>query len=202
MRRCVHLTLLLALGLAVLAHAFDPVRNFGVCQVSTGYDAAATSIVAVTGCAAKLPSPASEGAFNLVWWEASTYATPSDDPKREVVRVTALTGETLTIVRAQEGTAAQTHNTTGKTYRLTLAPTKKLVDDLNRAGTITFAGGETSATVTGLTGLGSATYRVHTDQTWNAQVWILEADKTTSQFVVRFGNPPSAGDKLRWWLLP
>ena len=187
---------------SALVFAFDPVRNFVVCQLSTGYSAGATSVIMVAGCAAKSPSPAGEGAFNMVWWDATLYASPADDPNVEVVRVTAISGETFTISRAQEGTSASAHNTVGHTYRAILSPTKKLVDDLNRAVSATFSGGETSKTFTGLTGLSAATYRVHCEASWNTALWTPDADKTTSQFVVHFAVPAESGDKLRCWALP
>lgn len=184
------------------ALALDPARNFAVCQLSVGYDFAATSLVALAGCAAKLPVPSSDGPFNLVWFNATDYVRPDLDPAVEIIRATALSGETLTVTRAQEGTTAVNHNLVGRVYQLVLAPTAKLVTDLNRAGSVTFAGGETSTTITGLTGLSAATYRVHVDRTWNTEVWIPASDKTTSQFVVHFANPPAAADVLRWWVLP
>lgn len=108
----------------------DPVLNFGKVQVSIGYNAAATSIVLSTGDGAKLPDPASSGAFNLVWYNSSDYGDPSDDPNREIVRCTARSTDTLTVTRAQEGTSATTKNTASKTYKMLLSLTKKTYDDL------------------------------------------------------------------------
>jgi hypothetical protein len=108
----------------------DPVKNFAIVTVSTGYDNAATTVVLSTGHGAKLPDPATDGAFNLPWFDSTTYSSPSDDPNAEIVRVTARSGDTLTVARAQEGTSAASHNTAGKTYKMILAPTKKLRDDI------------------------------------------------------------------------
>ena len=110
--------------------AIDPVVNFGKVTVSTTYDAAATSIVLSGGDGAKLPAPATDGAFNLVWWESTTYPDPSDDPNREVVRCTARSTDTLTVTRAQESTSASTKNTGGKVYLMALTPTAKMITDL------------------------------------------------------------------------
>jgi hypothetical protein len=110
---------------------FDPVRNFAKVVVASGYDASALSVGLYTNDGAKLPDPSTEGAFNLVWWNGSDYPDPSDDPSIEIVRCTARSTDTLTIVRAQEGTAAETHNTGGKTYIMCVTVTKKLIDDLN-----------------------------------------------------------------------
>lgn len=92
----------------------DVFANFAAFNVSTGYDAAATSIDLAAGGGARMPGVS----FNATWWNATDYPDPSDDPNREIVRVTAIAGDTLTITRAQEGTAASTKNTAAKTYRL------------------------------------------------------------------------------------
>jgi len=111
--------------------ALDPIKNFAKVTVSTGYDSAATSITLNSGDGNKLPDPATDGAFNLVWWNATDYPDPSDDPNVEIVRVTAKSGDTLTITRGQEGTSAVDHNTSGKTYKMVLAVTEKTMSDIN-----------------------------------------------------------------------
>ena len=105
----------------------DPLVNFGKATVSAGYDSAATSVVLTTGHGAKLPT---EHYYNLVWWNSTDYADPADDPSVEIVRVTNRSTDTLTIVRAQEGTSAANHNTGGKTYKMALCMTKKAFEDL------------------------------------------------------------------------
>lgn len=105
-----------------------PVMNFAKVTVSTGYSSAATSIVLLSGHGAKLPS--ADFPFPLVWWNATDYASPEDDPFVEVVSVTARTGDTVTVVRAQEGTSASNHNTGGKTYRMVLTLTKSMWDQI------------------------------------------------------------------------
>lgn len=82
--------------------------------VSTGYDQNATSIVLTAGGGATLPT----APFDVAWWNSTDYATPTLDPHYEVVRVNAIVVDTLTVVRAQEGTAASTKNTAGKTYKM------------------------------------------------------------------------------------
>lgn len=108
----------------------DPVKNFAIATVSTGYDASATSIALTAGHGALFPDPATDGAFNVVWWNSTDYSNPSDDPNKEIVRVTARSTDTLTVTRAQESTSASTKNTGAKTYKMIVAPTKKLLDDL------------------------------------------------------------------------
>ena len=110
--------------------ALDVTKNFAKVEVSTGYDASATAIVLKTGDGAKLPQPSTDGEFNLVYWDSTKYTTPTDDPKKEIVRVTARATDTLTIVRAQESTAASTKNTADSTYKMILALTTKMIEDI------------------------------------------------------------------------
>lgn len=102
----------------------DALKNFALATVSTGYDDDDTSIDVASGHGAKLPAVP----FNVVWWNATDYANPADDPNVEIVRVTARTDDTLTITRAQESTSASTKNTGGKTYKLMQAVTAALLE--------------------------------------------------------------------------
>jgi hypothetical protein len=102
----------------------DSAKNFAKVTVSTAYDAAATSIVLSSGHGAKLPT----APFNAVWWNATDYADPSDDPNVEIVRVTAISTDTLTVTRAQESTSASTKNTASKTYKMIAGLTAKIIN--------------------------------------------------------------------------
>jgi hypothetical protein len=109
--------------------ALDGVKNFSKVNVSTTYDASATSIVLASGHGAKLPDPATAN-YNLTWWNSSAYPDPSDDPNVEIIRCTAKSSDTLTVTRAQEGTSASTKNTGGATYKMILALTAKMISDI------------------------------------------------------------------------
>ncbi len=111
---------------------FDPVKNFAKVIVNGGYNSTATTITLMSGEGNKLPDPSTDGAFNLVWWNATDYSDPSDDPYREIVRVTAKSGDVLTITRGQENTTSQNHNISGKTYKMMLAFTEKTYTDLQK----------------------------------------------------------------------
>lgn len=110
--------------------ALDPVVNFGKAVVSTGYSSSDTSILLSAGGGSVFPNPSTDGQFNLVWYNATDYSDPSDDPNKEIVRVTNISTDTLTIQRAQEGTSASTKNTAGKVYQVILAPTAKTITDI------------------------------------------------------------------------
>jgi hypothetical protein len=103
----------------------DNFKNFAKVTVSGVYDAAAVTVALSTGHGAKLPA----APFNLSWWLASVYGDPSDDPNVEVVRCTNKVGDTLTITRAQESTAATAKNLVG-TYKMVATLTQKTVAEL------------------------------------------------------------------------
>ncbi len=103
----------------------DNAKNFAKVTVSTGYDAAATTVVLTTGHGAKLPVEP----FNAVWWNSTDYADPADDPNVEIVRITARSTDSLTVTRAQEGTSASTKNTAGKTYKMIAGMTAKVLNN-------------------------------------------------------------------------
>lgn len=105
----------------------DVRNNFGKVTVSTTYDASATSIVLSSGHGARLPSTFS---YNLVWYNSTDYSDPADDPNKEIVRVTNRVTDTLTVTRGQEGVTATTKNTASKTYKMALAITSKMIDDI------------------------------------------------------------------------
>lgn len=108
--------------------ALDPVVNFFQTEIATlPVASGGTSIVISTGDGAKLPDPAVDGAFNLtIYNESDPFALP------EIVRVTAITGDTLTVTRAQEGTSATT-KTAGSDWYVELTPTAKTIQDIDTA---------------------------------------------------------------------
>lgn len=128
--------------------ALDTAKNFAKATVSTGYDASATSIVLSGGHGAKLPTVP----FNATWWNSTDYPDPADDPNVEIVRVTAISTDTLTVTRAQESTSASTKNTAGKTYKMIAGLTaKSLNTDIYTSPTITTPQISNNATLTNTT---------------------------------------------------
>jgi len=109
----------------------DPVKNFAFVEVSGSFLVGASTITLVSGGAAKLPVPATDGAFNLSLWNETDFPNPAEANAAnvEIVRVTSISGEVLTITRAQESTTAIA-STAGKTYKMLLGPTKKLITDI------------------------------------------------------------------------
>ena len=109
----------------------DSTVNFAKSIVPLGYSASATTIVLQAGYGAKFPAPP----FNIVWWNSTDYSDPSDDPSVEVCRVTGVSTDTFTLVRAQESTAASAKNLTNKTYRILAGFTQTLLTQLANLAT-------------------------------------------------------------------
>ena len=155
----------------------DNVKNFCKVEVSGYYGTSETSITLKIGEGTKLPTPP----FNLVWWNATDYQDPTDDPYREIVRVSAVNGDTLTVSRGQENTSAQPHNISGKLYKMMRALTAKDFDDLQKIDVykdgnligsrpkINFKGGDVS------------------DDSLNNKIDVF----LTGNFAARATNPPS-----------
>jgi len=108
----------------------DEVFNFAIATLSQGYSSSATSIQVATGEGSRFPTTP----CNLVWWNATTYPNPADDPNREIVRMTARNTDVFTVIRGQEtgkgGLAASAKNVAGVVYKIALISTSKLRDDL------------------------------------------------------------------------
>jgi len=104
--------------------ALDLFKNFAKVTVSTGYDAAATSVVLASGHGMRLPAVP----FNVTWWNSTDYPDPTDDPNVEIVRVTAMSVDTLTVTRGQESITATTKNTASKTYKMIAGLSAKTVN--------------------------------------------------------------------------
>ena len=136
------LTVYRQLGILNVQLKMDQKINFGQVLVSGGYDDTATSITLQTGQGATLPDPSGDN-YNLVWFDATNYTVPSADPNVEIVRVTAKSGDVLTVTRNQESTGASTKNTGSATYVMYNSWTAKDGSDLNTelAAKLDLAGG-------------------------------------------------------------
>lgn len=107
-----------------------PTTNFGLVEVSIGYNAAAVSIALTAGHGSRLPDTTGGYTYPMTWWNATDYAHAALDPNKEIVLVTSRSTDTLTITRAQESTSASTKNTANKTYYMSLGITKAMWDSL------------------------------------------------------------------------
>lgn len=109
-----------------------PTVNFGLVEVSGVYNNIETTVTLATGEGSKLPATTGGYTYPLTWWNSTDYAHPALDPNREIVLVTTRSTDTLTVTRAQEGTAGSNKNTAGKTYYMSLGITKAMWDALQR----------------------------------------------------------------------
>lgn len=103
----------------------DARKNFAFGTLAAGITSAATSLSVGAGEGARFPAVP----FNAVIWQTTDYGSPADAyhaGHAEIVRVTAVATDTLTIVRAQESTAAVALNTASKVYRIEAGPTSRL----------------------------------------------------------------------------
>lgn len=104
----------------------DIAKNFAKGTVVDGIESTVTSLVLESGHGSRFPTVP----FNAVIWNSTDYPDPSDDPDVEVIRVTAISTDTLTITRAQEGTADGEHSIDGKVYFLIAPLTAKTINDI------------------------------------------------------------------------
>jgi len=109
-------------------------KNFAKATVSTGYNATALVIAVSAGHGAKFTGITLP--FLAVWWNFTDYADPSDDPGVEVISVTGITGDILTIARAQESTSASVKNVAAKTYKLHAGLTAGMWDGVSGSAVV------------------------------------------------------------------
>lgn len=107
----------------------DAAKNFAKGTLTTGIDDSATSLTLGTGQGGRFPA----APFNAVIWNSTDYPDPADDPGVEVLRVTDITGDVLTITRGQEGTDPGDHDSLGKTFQIIAPLTAKVINDIGPA---------------------------------------------------------------------
>lgn len=113
----------------------DARKNFAFGTLAAGINNVATSLSVGAGEGARFPATP----FNAVIWQATDYKSPAHAfhaGQAEIVRVTAIATDTLTITRAQEGTTAVNLNAGGKTYEIWAGPTDAYWTQLYAPGDI------------------------------------------------------------------
>jgi len=103
----------------------DPIVNFFKSTLVGTYSNTDTSFTIATGDGALLPDPSTDGAFNLTIFEGLQV---TGSTTFEIVRVTARSGDVLTVTREQEGTSALTIGSA--THSILMSATKKTFDDI------------------------------------------------------------------------
>lgn len=147
-RLCRVLGLVFVLGLSAQpSFALDCFVNFGLVTLASGIDASASSATLVTGDGLKLPAGCT---FEAVLSD-SNLGPAHKDPLKEIVTAGPVSGDSVPIVRAQQGTSASAHNTNGHTYVLDATLTKKWADEVKTRfsnGFATLAGATASRNYT------------------------------------------------------
>lgn len=104
----------------------DDRANFALGDlVSGGIDGSSTTLSLVDASSFSTPV---EGYSIVVFDEA--FRSSAEDPSVEIMRATGKSGNDLTVVRGQEGTAAVAHQAVGQSYKCFHGPTKKSADDI------------------------------------------------------------------------
>ena len=112
----------------------DALANFSYGTVLTAPSPATTgtSLTLDSGQGARFPDPAVSGAYNIVVKAAGEVPISTNST---ICRVTARSGDVLTIVRDQEGSSVRTVVVGDEVY---LAVSKKFFDDMENSGTENF----------------------------------------------------------------
>ena len=150
MKKILVMVLAAVLWIPATGHSSEQQRTINARVTVSGlYDAAATSVTLKSGQGLNLPDPATMGAYMASWWNAKAYPSASQDPKGEIVLVTAKVGDVLTVTRAQGGTSASTKNTSGGAYVLYVGYITVIIKDSDvgiiQSAPITVTGAVTSA---------------------------------------------------------
>lgn len=173
--------------------ALDNAKNFALVTVSTGYGSTDTTIVLAAGNGALLPTPP----FNATWWNSTDYSTPTLDPNVEIVRVTNIATDTLTVTRGQESISASTKNTASKTYQMIAGLTAKTINnDLPFVMTQAVVTGSRSFGVTYHNTSGRPMFVSVTDLNVGAANFYANSDSSSSpSTTVSYINTPVAVDR-------
>ena len=106
----------------------DPIVNFFKSTLVGTYSNTDTSFTIATGDGALLPDPSTDGEYNLTIFEGLQV---TNSTSFEIVRVTARSGDVLTVTRGQESTTPLTIGSA--THSILMSATKKTFDDINTA---------------------------------------------------------------------
>lgn len=87
--------------------AFLQKKNNAIGYLESAVSAVDTFFTLRAGDATKFPTV---GDFMLTLYNSQLYSDPGDDPLMEICRVTSVSGDVFTVVRAQEGTTAIGHD--------------------------------------------------------------------------------------------
>ncbi len=91
----------------------------GVATLASGVTSGALTATLVAGDSGVLDAAATRNINGVIWNDTDYPEGPHADPDAEDVLITAASGTAISaMTRAQEGSTAVAHNTSGKTYKL------------------------------------------------------------------------------------
>jgi len=102
-------------------------KNFARSKLANNILDTDLSLTVLTGEGSKFPQ---DGPFRAAIWGAS-YASPEEDPNREIVEATYSSGDTFSIVRALEGTTAKAWNANDNFAHVLTAETIQEIEKLH-----------------------------------------------------------------------
>lgn len=112
-----------------------------------GLDAIATSLIVAD--ASQLPD---SGDFLITIWDKATYPDPTDDSNREIIKVTNVSGNTLTIERGQEDTSPSAHSNGHAVEMLITAGTFQEIETaISTSSNIPIIGEDLTSQINGIT---------------------------------------------------
>jgi hypothetical protein len=139
-------------------------KNFAKSTLAADISDIDTSLTVATGDGVKFPS---DGPFRAVLWDSS-YGSPDDDPGREIVEATLSSGDTFTIVRAQEGTVAKAWSAGAQfTHVLTAGTLVEIEDEITSRPAFSAHKNATNQTIP---------TDIWTKLTWNAEEFDTNGD--------------------------
>lgn len=110
-----------------------------------GLDASALSVIVAD--ASVLPTA---GDFLVTVWNKVSYPNPCDDPNAEILRVTGVSGNTLTIERGQEDTTGVAHANAQAVEMLITAGTFEEIENAISASNIPIIGEDLTSQIDGI----------------------------------------------------
>lgn len=176
--------------------ALDTFVNLAYSTLASGITSGATTLTVASGDGAKF----SVGG-NATIWDSGVAASPdlvAAGSAPEIVRITGISGDVLTISRGQETTSAVAHNTGGHTYSIIQGVTALTLNKLfDKTGdTMTgpmranagFAVGGTPTVKTSAYTITSADFLVRFDPSGGAFAITLPAASAGKQYIILAGK--------------
>ena len=143
----------------------DAHKNFAYSTIATAPDppTSGTSLIVQTGHGSRFPTVP----FNALIWPRAVQPTVDN---AEIVRVTAISSDTFTITRAQEGTSARTHENNAQIAQTITAKTLTDIEDILGPPLVIDAGSTSNAATITTTGAINTSHRYDANNRYDVSV--------------------------------